>query len=179
MNIQEFLQKHRDTVIKEWVEVIYGTYPFDTVGFLRSQSNSFSNPVGAKTRKAAEAIVTALLAPTLESEDVSPAVDELIRVRAIQKFTPEQAMAVIFYLKNIIRKHCKPALTDMAAYQALLEVESRIDSVALLGFRVYSECRDKVQQMRVDEFKRKHSQLIRRAERILEKPVGEPDNENR
>ncbi len=179
MSIQEHLQEHREAITAEWVEVIYGTYPFDTVGFLRSQADAFSNPVGAKTKKAAETIISALLAQELDSEVVSPAVDELIRVRAIQKFTPEQAMAVLLYLKNIIRKHCTPKLKTTADFMALLELESRIDSVTLVGFRIYSECRDKVQQMRVDEFKRKHSQLLRRAERILEKPVGEPDNENR
>ncbi len=179
MNTLESLQEHRETIIKEWVEAIYGTYPFDTVGFLRSQSNAFSNPVGAKTRKAATTIVNALLDNQMDSETVSPAIDELIRVRAIQKFQADSAMSILFFLKSILRKHAKPSLTTTGAYQRLLEIESNIDSMTLLGFRVYSECRDKVQQMRVDEFKRQHSQLLRRAERILEKPVGEPDNENR
>ncbi|MFV0350075.1 MAG: RsbRD N-terminal domain-containing protein [Halodesulfovibrio sp.] len=179
MSILGSLQEHREAIIKEWIDVIYGTYPFDTVGFLRSQSNAFSNPVGAKTKKAAETIVTALLSPELDSAVVIPAVDELIRVRAIQKFAPDQAMAVIFFLKTIIRKHVKSALTSTAAYEELLRLEAGVDSIALQGFNIYSECRDKVQQMRVDEFKRVHSQLLRRAERILEKPVGEPDNENR
>lgn len=179
MSIQTHLQEHREAITKEWVEVIYGTYPFDTVGFLRSQTNAFSNPVGAKTKKAAEILVTALLSPELESETVSPAIDEIIRIRAVQKFSPEQAMAIIFFLKTILRKHLKPVLTSVGAYQELLVIESKIDSIALLGFRVYSDCRDQIQQLRVDEFKRKHSQLLRRAERILEKPVGEPDNENR
>lgn len=179
MSILGSLQEHREAITKEWIDVIYGTYPFDTVGFLRSQTNAFSNPVGAKTRKAAETIISALLAPTLESETVTPAVDELIRVRAVQKFAPDQAMAVIFFLKTIIRKHIKAALTSTAAYDELLGIEAKIDSVALQGFKIYSECRDRIQQLRVEEFKRAHSQLIRRAERILEKPVGEPDNENR
>ncbi len=179
MSIQQLLQDQQGAIGKEWIEAIFGTYPFDTVGFLRSQQNAFSNPVGAKTRKAVEVLVAALASGELESETILPALDELIRVRAIQKFPPDKAMSIIFFLKTIIRKHATPLLGDVEACRQLREMESAIDSLALAGFRIYSDCRDKVQQLRVDEYKRQHSQLLRRAERILEKPVGEPDNENR
>ena len=102
--------------------------------------------------------------------------NEIVQVRAVQKFEADQAMAVLFILKTIIRKHIVPKLSKSEEFADLLELESKIDSLALMGFRIYSECRDKVQRMRVDEFKRKHFQLLKRAERILEKPVGEPES---
>lgn len=174
--LQAIFSEHKQEITEEWVSAIFGTYEIDTVGFLRSQDNAFANPVGNKTKKATTILIDALVDDNMDSDIVTPAVNELIQVRAVQKFEADQAMSVLFVLKNIIRKHIVPKLSKSEEFADLLELESKIDSLALVGFRIYSECRDKVQRMRVDEFKRKHFQLLKRAERILEKPVGEPES---
>ena len=175
-HLRAIFSEKKKEITEDWVAAIFGTYEIDTVGFLRSQENAFANPVGNKTKIATAAIIDALETDTMDSEIITPAVNELIQVRAIQKFNADQAMSVLFVLKNIIRKHVVPTLSTSEEFADLLELESKIDSLALVGFRIYSECRDKVQRMRVDEFKRKHFQLLKRAERILEKPVGEPES---
>ncbi|MCT4534048.1 RsbRD N-terminal domain-containing protein [Halodesulfovibrio sp.] len=174
--IKTIFSEHKETITEEWIAAIFGTYDIDTVGFLRSQDNAFSNPVGNKTKKATAIIIGALADDNLDSDILKPALNEIVQVRAVQKFEADQAMAVLFILKTIIRKHIVPKLSKSEEFADLLELESKIDSLALMGFRIYSECRDKVQRMRVDEFKRKHFQLLKRAERILEKPVGEPES---
>lgn len=174
--LQTLFIENKQKITEEWVAAIFGTYDIDTIGFLRSQDNAFSNPVGNKTKNATAAIIDALAENNMDSETLTSAVNEIIQVRAIQKFSADQAMSVLFVLKNIIRKHLVPKLSNPEDFADLLELESKIDSLILVGFRIYSECRDKVQKLRVDEFKRKHFQLLKRAERILEKPVGEPES---
>lgn len=174
--LKAIFSEHKQQITDEWIAAIFGTYDIDTVGFLRTQDNAFLNPVGNKTKKATVALIDALLDDELDSDTVTPAVNEIIQVRAVQQFEADQAMSVLFVLKSIIRKHIVPKLSKSEEFADLLELESKIDSLALVGFRIYAECRDKIQRMRVDEFKRKHFQLLKRAERILEKPVGEPES---
>lgn len=176
MTIKDLLLEQRDAIIRDWIDVIYGTYAIDTVGFLRSQDNQFNNPVGHKTKQAVPILIDALLGPDeMASETIAEAVDEIVRVRAVQKFTPEQGMAVFFLLKNLFRKHLGDALNSVELYEELLDLESRVDSLVLVACKVFVECREKIQKLRVDEIRRKQSQLIRRAERILGNPDGEPD----
>jgi RsbRD-like negative regulator of sigma factor len=94
--LQAILSEHKQKITEEWVSAIFGTYEIDTVGFLRSQDNAFANPVGNKTKKATAILIDALVDDNLDSDVVTPAVNELIQVRAIQKFEADQAMSVLF-----------------------------------------------------------------------------------
>jgi hypothetical protein len=47
---------------------------------------------------------------------------------------------------------------------ALLRLESRIDAVALMAFGAYARFRESLHLMKVDEFKRLNSQMLRLAE---------------
>ena len=176
MTLQIILAEHRDAVVTEWVDAIHGTYAIDTVGFLRSKKNQFTNPVGHKTREAVPVLVDFLFNKDISIEAVRQALDEIVRVRAVQNFPPDKGMAVLFLIKNIIRKHAGEAIDKAGLTAELYELESQVDALALQGFAIYCECQLKVERMRVDEFKRKHHQLIRRAERILENPDGEPES---
>ncbi len=40
MTIRDLLTEHKDAIIHKWIDAMYGTYPFDTVGFLRSRAQN-------------------------------------------------------------------------------------------------------------------------------------------
>ena len=85
----------------------------------------------------------------------------MIRVRALQNFTPSQALAFIFLLKNVIREELAPELKDGQFSQELREVESRIDGMALLGFDAYTQRREKLYEIRVTEVRKRVSGFLR------------------
>jgi hypothetical protein len=87
--------------------------------------------------------------------------DEVIRVWAVQDFTPSQAMAFVFIWKKIIREELAQELKDPGLAEACLELESRIDGLALLGFDVYMKRREKLYEIRVDEVKKRIGGLLR------------------
>lgn len=166
------LEEHRGEIITRWIEIVHGTYPFDTIGFLRTRKDRFANPVGYRTEEAAKALVEVLFNEEPDQDALGVAVEEIIRVRAIQDFPPETAVGVIFALKDIVRGVMRRTALMAECAPALLALESRVDAVALLAFGSYARCRETLHRLKVDEYKRQHSQLFRLAERKAAKNNG-------
>lgn len=159
------LEANKDHIISRWVEIVHGTYPFDTVGFLRTIKDRFANPVAYRTEEAARALMDAVFNEEPDQEKLTIAVEEIIKVRAIQDFPPETAVGVVFAMKDIVRDVLRRSAGLSECAPALLALESRIDAVALLAFGAYARSRETLHRLKVDEFKRQHSQLLRLAER--------------
>jgi len=91
--------------------------------------------------------------------------DEVVRIRAIQKFSPSQALAFIFLLKRAIRVEWSGAASGSMAKDRISELEdldTRIDRTALQAFDVYLGYRKRVYELRVNEVKRSVAGLIER-----------------
>lgn len=172
------LGPHKEEMSARWIEIVHGTYPFDTIGFLRTKKDRFANPVGYRTEEAARAIIEALFTEKPDEETLGAAVEEIIRVRAIQDFPPETAVGVIFALKDIVREVLRRSASMAETLPALLALESRIDAIALMAFGSYARCRETVHRLKVDEFKRQHSQILRLAERKAARQSDEADTQN-
>jgi len=160
------LWPHKEAMAKRWSDVVHGTYPFETVGFLRTAKDRFANPVGFRTEEAAKALMEAIFAETPDEEGIRKAVDEIIHVRAIQDFPPETAVGIFFAMKDIVRDVVRNSEDEHADFMpALWALESRIDAVALLAFGAYARSRETLHRLRVEEVKRRHSQFLRLAEK--------------
>lgn len=166
----EIFRAHKNEVVEAWVEAVYATYPFETTGFLRTRHDPFGNPVAHMTKEAA-----AILFDSVAGEDVYPptvknALERFVKLRAVQKFVPSQSMAVIYVMKPILRKQLLPKMLKAGQLSAYLEAESRLDSLALLAFDIYSEARETLAEARIKEIRSQHAQLARWAQRLEEGP---------
>ena len=170
------LWPRKEDITKRWIGIVHGSYPFETIGFLRTRKDRFANPVGYRTESAATALVDVLFTEHPDEDALLQAVDEIIRVRAVQDFPPEAAVGVIFAMKDLVREVVLESGQAAACLPALLALESRIDAVALMAFGVYARCREKLHQLRVDEFKRTHSQVLRLAEKKASMENSENNN---
>ena len=54
------LWPHKEHITKRWIDIVHGSYPFETVGFLRTRKDQFANPVGYRTEQAAAALLDVL-----------------------------------------------------------------------------------------------------------------------
>ena len=150
------------------------TYPADTTNFLKNQKDPFANPVGRKISQGLEALFDALLQ---ESNDniVESFLDPIIRIRAVQNFTPSQATAFIFVLKNLVREEVHSEIKDREDMRALLTFESKIDHLGLIAFDIYMKCREKIYEIKSTEEKNRTFSAFRRAGLICEITDDESD----
>ncbi len=154
--------------------MILETYPPDTSRFLKQEKNQFANPVGNTISLEIEDIYEELLHGR-DSEKLSHFLDRIIKIRAIQDFSPAQAVVFVFHLKNAVREELGGKIRNDQLFEELLEFERRIDKLALFAFDTYVKCREKVYEIRVAEVKNRVFSLLKRADLIGEISEQEPD----
>jgi hypothetical protein len=161
MQIATLLSQKKAAILGRWLAMIFESYPPETAIFLRKEKNRFDNPAGYRISEGLEGLYGALL-EEMERDQILTCLDEIIRIRALQNFTPSQALAFIFLLKIVIREELAEEIRKENLAAELLDLESRIDGLALLGFDVYTKRREKIYEIKADEAKRRISGLMRK-----------------
>lgn len=163
MKLVQLLSQKKSAIFERWLDLIFSTYPPETTGFLKKEKDRFSNPVAYRIYEGAKGLVEAIVSGAA-AEELSRHLDEIIRIRAMQDFQPSQALAFVFFLKNVVRGElAREIQADAGLAAEMLEFESQIDGLALLGFDVYQKRREKLCEIKVDEIKRSVSGLLRKA----------------
>jgi hypothetical protein len=172
-DLKKILSEKRPSILKRWIDHILDTYPADTANFLREKKNRFTNPVGHSVSEGVEGIFEDLL-QGINQDKVSPFLDNIIRIRAIQEFTPSQAISFVFFLKKIIRDEISKEIRENSLSDELTLLENHIDSLGLLAFDIFMSCREKLYDIKANEMKNMTFRLLQKANMICEKPE-EPD----
>jgi len=173
----DLLEQKRERIVKTWIKAIRHSYPPETAEFLKSQRNRFANPIGASIEGSVWSVFDQLIGEP-DPEVTKNALDQLIRVRAVQDFTPAGALHIMFALKDVIRMELMDDILEQQLFKRYLVFESKIDQLALLAFDVFMECREKVWEIkRNDLLQRPYilqggmcpSYMLRRGKQHLEK----------
>ena len=164
MVLEHLLPQKRAAILERWFQLVLGTYPADTSRFLKQEKDRFINPVGYAISQEIEALYDELL-QGMNSDKLAACLDNIIRIRAVQDFSPSQTIALIFLLKKAIREELASEITENRVFEELLKFESRIDKLVLLAFDIYMKCREKVFEIRVNEAKAERERVLKLLER--------------
>jgi hypothetical protein len=164
-----YLSAKSPAILEKWLDILLSSYFPDTVHFLKKEKDPFSNPMFHQLSRGFQDIL-AVLVEDQGVEEINAALDEVIRVLALQGGSPSRALVFVFMLKQVVREVLAEELKDPALAPALVELESRIDGLALLGFDVYTQRREKLCELKVNEVKARVSGLLRRAGIDIDNP---------
>jgi len=144
-----------EAILEQWITRTIASYPGLAVSFLASEKDPFRNPVGHTLREGLATLLQELLGDDLlgelNAERIQPALDAIIRIRAVQDLTPSQAVGFVFLLKPILlelQPERNPVLLDVL-------LNDRIDRRALMAFDKYMQCREQLADIRVSEGRRR------------------------
>jgi hypothetical protein len=174
MRLNNLLAQRKTAIIKNWFTLAVETYPPDTASFLKRQKDPFANPVGRTVSRGLEALFNELL-KEMDYEIIISFLDPIIRIRAIQNFSPAQAVSFIFLLKKAIRENIKKEASEEQFFNELLLFESKIDKLALIAFNLYMQCKEKIYDLKANEMRNTTYKAFKRAGLVREMPVDEPD----
>ncbi len=135
----------RDAIVEEWFARTLESYPEAAARFVASEKDPFRNPVGHTLRTAMAALV-AEVQGEMDPAQVRGALDGILQIRAVQDFTPGEAVGFVFLLRPILLAHdpSHPATS-----------ESRIDHLALAAFDAYLHWRERIAEVRFHERRRR------------------------
>jgi hypothetical protein len=157
--------------LKAWFQATIESYPADTATFLKSQADPFANPVGQTTYRSLETLVD-LLSADGDRGAMAAALDPILRIRAVQAFTPSQATSFVFSLKPIVRQHL--SVDDRHAGEAVEALDRRIDLMAMAAFDIYVACREKIFELKATESRKQFFGSLKRAGLIDETAAEGP-----
>jgi hypothetical protein len=139
-------------IAERWLALTLQTYPAQSRQFLQGEKDPFRNPVGQALRTHLPALVDELLGD-MDSKNVAQALEDLMRMRAVQNFTAREALSFVFALKTVVREELP------ANAEARIELEGRIDEMALSAFDLFLRCRERIYEIQADEAKRRVAML--------------------
>jgi len=167
MDLVKQLTQKKSAVVQAWFEKVVNTYPIDTAQFLKNQRDPFANPVGQNSLQSLKEMFDLAL-DGFDRKTAQPLIDPIIRIRAIQNFTPTQAVRFIFDLKKIIREMAAVDAKDGQSQIALQILDDRIDELGFLAFDIYMQCREKIYDLKANEMRERTYSAFSRAGLIKE-----------
>lgn len=163
-------------MLERWFDLLLRGYPPETVRMLKKETNQFANPVGHTSLHAMDDILDEFLGEN-RIEKISPMLDRILRIRAVQDFEPSRALAFIFMLKDLARELLAAEIAGGTVSPAeLTEFDSKVDGLVLAAMDVYSKCRDTLFEVRITEIKNRTNRLLLKSGMIAEIPERKPEN---
>ena len=162
------IAQKKAAIVKKWFDLTAQTYAPDTAEFLKSKTDPFANPVGGSILSGLDGLLDQLI-HDMDPQIINSYLDPIIRIRAVQNFTPSQAVAFILSLKKALRTSLKKELRDIRILTELSELESKIDRLSLMAFDIYMQCREKIYQLSANEMKNRTFRAFERAGLVSDK----------
>ncbi len=181
-DIIDILSQKRNSISKKWFEAAISSYPSETVKFLRREKDRFANPVGRTVLEGVGSILDELLKGSAPEES-TVFLDNIIRIRAIQDFSPAQAIEFVFSLKGIVRDEIGKDLWESGLMDDFLDFEASVDDLAKIAFNVYMKCREEINELRMGEMRNRTERILQRINSVYgnteSESVQTDDNFNR
>lgn len=161
--LKDVLIKKRNSVLGKWLELIAVTLPSGSR--VLDNKDKFTNPLGHTFFSEIEVLYDEFLNDRIDSEEAAVALDAITRIMAVQEFSPGQAVGFVFSLKKAIRDELKGKVREKQAIEEMPELEAKIDEMACLAFNAYTNCRERLYRIRLNEIKSDRDNAFKLMER--------------
>ena len=150
MELTEALSNKKKEILSLWIERTLDSYA--SPGFFKKSKDQFANPVGSNIAKGLAALYELLLTNAEPQAYLNP-LDQVVRIRAVQDFTPSQALAPFLELKWVVKQVFSSDKETQSLLRMLDTLDCEIDRIALAAFDIYTECREQLYRNRIRELK--------------------------
>ncbi|MGB7265123.1 MAG: RsbRD N-terminal domain-containing protein [Terracidiphilus sp.] len=128
-------------VAEKWIERTFDLYPAEARSSMISVSDPFRNPAGYALKENLTTLAREVLGG-MDIRAVEPAIDALVRLRAVQDFVPTEALRFMADLRTVIADMAGPIPNSM---------NGRIDELERMALEKYSACREQIAGLREKE----------------------------
>ncbi len=152
-SFKKFLQEHKRAILEAWFQSLINIYPAERRDFLRRKEETFTNAIGSSIYEA----LAKLLGEIIEDKNLGRIEDslrELIHLRAVEDFSPGQAISFLPTLRQIIKEELRSANLINAYQKEYDHLVNLIDELTMRAFDIYMGCREKIFNLKVKELKR-------------------------
>ena len=148
MSIETLLASKKKAIVQKWIDQVLDSY--GSPEFFKKQKDRFANPIGGTISESLMDLYEILLGGRELGEAAKP-LENIIKIRAVQDFTPSQSVGFVYLLKDIVREELAKEKNREEVLVFLSVLDPRIDKIALMAFDIYMDCRERLHKIRVNE----------------------------
>jgi hypothetical protein len=153
ISLLKLLEQRKAAVLHRWAGLVFGTYPHDTAMILKAEGDRFANPVGYCVQYNLGMVLDGLVSGD-GLETLFPYLEEIIKVRAVQNFTPEAAVSFMALLKKALASEVNPGNKSAESIQEMIGLDERIDHLSNACSNIYADCKLRIDRIRFSEQKK-------------------------
>jgi len=161
MALRELLAERRSAVCERWLDAVLGEYGAATAARWRRERDRFANPIGHALAAGLPELLAAVTSDR-ELDGTAAALEEIVRIRAVQDLTPSRAVGFVYHLRRAVRDELAGELAGGGHAADLAALDARIEGLALLAFDTYVSLREEMFRLRQEELKRSVASILRR-----------------
>ncbi len=138
---------------RAWLTRTFRTYPEQTGGFLDGEPDPFRNPIGHTLRTALGDLSVELFGG-FDRGRVATALEAVIRLRAVQEFSPEDAVGFVALAREAAREAAAAEASGLGP-DAPGVIDARIDEMGRLAADLFERCREQIREISVRAARRR------------------------
>jgi hypothetical protein len=157
-----FIKDNRDALAERWLDAVVGSYHSDTAGFIKGKEDRIANPLGHAIREMVDTVLNCM-ATGCEEQALASAMYPVIQMRAVQDFTPSAAVAFVGLLRDSV---VSLAREKEAGPELIIELDDVMMGLMARAFDLYSDFREKLSEIKLEELKRNLYMLLRNSDMV-------------
>jgi len=161
MKIEELIGKNFDTILQKWNQSIIDSYPQESGKYLLENKNKFSNPVGYTIENSLKPILEAVKDMSFD-EKAKKSLDDIIRIRAVQDFSPSDALGFIKSLRAIIISELSSNIDYSPGKGDFLKLDRIFDEISSFSIDTYVDLRERIFRIKSNETRNGFERMIER-----------------
>ncbi|RQD61824.1 RsbRD N-terminal domain-containing protein [Desulfonatronovibrio magnus] len=169
MKIEDLIKENKTQIINLWLKKFIDTYPKESASFFLGGTAQFANPVGHTFRINLENIFDEFLSDA-DEDRMKKYVDAVVRIRAVQGFTPSEALCFVPMFKESIWETCGKQFSQKSQLEEWIDFLGRLEYLNNMAFDIYMSCRELLWKHKAEFMNSRTHKLLERAN-LLEKAV--------
>jgi hypothetical protein len=161
MEIFNYLRESREGLIAKWQQAVIDSYPEGAGKFLSVNKSQFGNPIGFALQQDLPKIFDEL-SGSMNQEVLSSSIENIIKLRAVQEFTPSEAIGFINLLKVIIISEVQSMMTDKTFADSYFQFDKNIEIANGIAFEKYLEMKLKLSEIKINEIRNRNQKMVDR-----------------
>jgi len=157
-----FIKDNSEALAESWLNAVVGSYSADSAGFIKGKEDRIANPMGHAIREMVDTVL-GCLASGCEEQELASAMYRVVQMRAVQDFTASGAVAFVVSFRDSV---VSLARKKEASPELIIELDDVVLGLMARAFDLYSDCREKLSEIKLEELKRNLYMLLRKSDMV-------------
>lgn len=173
----DYLESKKESILKRWKSIFWDSFGEEAKRFFTKEVDRFQNPFGYRIDETFDGLIKVLFGD-FDWDEANYYLKRLMQLRATQEDKPSKALNMFIQLKSIIREELGEEILKRFGIEEFLKLEDRINALIIRGFDHFCEYRERLNQLRYDEWRRAHFLLLKRAGLVYDPMEGMPKSDS-